>query len=63
MRVVIDRNKCVGGGNCVLAAPAVFSQDEEDGLVIILDANPAADQRAAVEMAVELCPAKVISIE
>jgi ferredoxin len=63
MRIVIDRSKCVGGGNCVLTAPAVFTQDDEDGLVLVLNSTPPADQWEAVRLAAELCPAKVISVE
>jgi ferredoxin len=63
MRVVIHRDKCIGGGSCVLTAPAVFTQSDDDGMVILLDANPPENLHAAVRQAVELCPAKVISIE
>jgi ferredoxin len=63
MRIKIDRSKCVGGGNCVLSAPTVFTQDNEDGLVVVLDENPPADQGEAVQLAIELCPAKVIWLD
>lgn len=35
-RVGAERDRCVGAGQCVLAAPGVFDQDEEDGLVRVL---------------------------
>ncbi|MGZ4751071.1 MAG: ferredoxin [Oryzihumus sp.] len=41
MRVVIDRERCQGAGMCALTAPAVFDQSEEDGRVVVLDADPA----------------------
>lgn len=61
MRVVVDRDKCVASGACVLAAPGVFAQDE-DGIVQLgaEDVKPA-DERV-VRDAVEACPAAVIEI-
>lgn len=38
MKVIIDEDKCVGAGQCVLAAAEVFDQREDDGIVVLLDA-------------------------
>lgn len=62
MRVTIDRSKCVGSGNCMMTAPEVFEQDD-DGVVVLLNATPPESQEAAVRQAVELCPARVISVD
>lgn len=62
MRVTIDRSKCVGSGNCMMTAPEVFEQDD-DGIVVLLNAAPPESQHAAVRQAVELCPARVISTD
>lgn len=40
MLIHIDQEKCCGAGHCVLAAPEVFDQRDEDGIVILLDAAP-----------------------
>lgn len=32
MRTHADRDKCIGAGQCAMAAPAVFDQDD-DGVV------------------------------
>lgn len=37
MKVIIDENKCVGAGQCVLAAADVFDQRDEDGIVVLLN--------------------------
>ena len=58
----IDASKCVGGGLCVMAAPKVFAQNEDDGLVVVLDDNPPPEQYEAVREAARLCPAIVIKI-
>nr|WTB29693.1 ferredoxin [Streptomyces sp. NBC_00830] len=50
-----ERDRCVGAGQCVLAAPAVFDQDE-DGLVLVLDERPSVSQSDAVHGAVRACP-------
>ncbi len=58
MRLEVDRERCVGAGMCVLTAPEVFEQDEEDGRVRLLDREP-----AEVGDAVQLCPAQAITVE
>ncbi len=62
MRVIVDHDKCVGSGQCVLAAAQVFDQGDEDGLVILLDDNPPAELRQAVRQAATLCPARAITV-
>ncbi|MFI9274316.1 ferredoxin [Kitasatospora sp. NPDC052896] len=63
MRVTADQGKCVGGGYCTLNAPTVFDQDEETGLVVVLDADPAAGRRVEVEAAVRDCPSGAVRLE
>ncbi|QTO23422.1 MULTISPECIES: ferredoxin [Burkholderia cepacia complex] len=63
MKIKVDVDKCIGAGLCVLAAPKVFAQDEDTGLVILLQEEPAEDQHEAVREAARLCPALVISCE
>lgn len=62
MKVTVNRNKCVASGQCVLAAAAVFDQDEDDGVVILLDDDPRPDQYDAVTLAAQMCPASVIDV-
>ncbi|MEU0569264.1 ferredoxin [Nonomuraea sp. NPDC005983] len=63
MKIIIDQDKCVGGGQCVMAAPEVFDQRDSDGVVELLDATPPADQQEAVRDAVLFCPAAAIRLE
>lgn len=63
MKIVIDDEKCVAAGQCCLAAPQVFDQRDEDGIAFLLDNDPPDDSRADVEDAIELCPARAISME
>ncbi|MCK2237384.1 MULTISPECIES: ferredoxin [unclassified Crossiella] len=62
MKVLIDQDRCCGAGSCVLAAPEVFDQREEDGIVALLDPTPDDSQRALVDDAVSRCPAAAISV-
>lgn len=61
--VRIDEHKCIGAGQCVLAAPEVFDQREEDGIVVLLQPHPPASLASGVLRAAKLCPARVIVVE
>ena len=61
MHVEVDPPKCVTSGQCVMIAPEVFDQDDE-GIVRLLDAEPAPELREAVSEAAAICPAAVIRL-
>lgn len=61
-RIEVDEDICVGGGQCVLAAPDVFDQREDDGVVILLTAQPPQERLEAVRRAEILCPAAAIRV-
>jgi ferredoxin len=60
--VEIDRTRCIGAGQCVLAAPELFDQSEDDGLVVLLAPSPAAEHEGAARQAAAACPASVITL-
>lgn len=62
MRVAADRDLCIGAGLCVVSAPAVFDQDDDDGLVELLVDEPDIADAAAVREAVGLCPSGALSV-
>ncbi|MER7687148.1 ferredoxin [Streptomyces sp. NPDC097610] len=62
MKITVDEDKCCGAGQCVLLAPEVFDQRDDDGIVVLLDAEPAVEQHAAVREAVAVCPAAAIEL-
>ena len=62
MRVTVDRDRCIGAGNCALIAPSVFDQDPDEAVVVVLDESPPEDSRPAVQEAVDRCPAAVIAL-
>ncbi|WP_017241940.1 ferredoxin [Streptomyces sp. SS] len=61
-RLTADRERCIGAGMCAMTAPDVFDQDPDDGLVLLLHAEPPAAHRAAVRMAVGVCPSGAIAL-
>ena len=63
MKVTADQDKCVSSGQCVLNATEVFDQRDEDGVVVLLIAEPAADQTDHIRRAAAACPALAIDIE
>lgn len=62
MKVTVDEEKCCGAGTCALVAPAVFDQRDEDGTVVLLDAEPAAEHHEAVRDAASTCPAGAVEL-
>lgn len=61
MNVVVQTSACVGAGQCALVAPDVFDQDD-DGIVLLLEAAPQGADADAATRAARLCPARAISL-
>ncbi|AGL17492.1 ferredoxin [Actinoplanes sp. N902-109] len=62
-RIVADRGRCVGAGQCVLTDPAAFDQDEQDGTVLVLADTPADEQALRrARQAVDICPSRALSL-
>lgn len=62
MKVIVDEDKCCGAGQCVLLAPEVFDQREDDGIVILLNAEPGPDQYDLVRESAAVCPGAAIEV-
>ena len=62
MKVMVDAVKCVAAGQCVVAAPEVFDQREEDGVVILLTETPGPALHEATREAALICPAAAITV-
>ncbi|MFI6875169.1 ferredoxin [Streptomyces sp. NPDC050400] len=61
MKVVVDMNKCQDHGQCVFAAPDVFSFDDAGRLAYVPDPDDALLEE--VEEAADVCPLQAIRIE
>jgi ferredoxin len=61
VKVEADRDVCIQAGNCVMVADAVFDQDD-DGIVVVLVDEIPADQVDNVREAVKLCPSQALRL-
>ena len=62
MQITVDRDRCLGTGQCVRVAAEVFGQDQDDGLVVVLDADPTKELQGKVLLAESMCPVAAISV-
>ena len=60
MKVKVDRELCIGVGNCVVIAPSVFKLDDENKAVVLDPGS--ADEQTLMEAA-ESCPENAIIVE
>ena len=63
MKVTVDQDLCVSSGQCVLNAAQVFDQRDSDGVVVLINNDPPADQADNVRRAAAACPAQAIHVE
>jgi ferredoxin len=59
IEIAIDRELCMGSGNCSFWAPGVFDLDD-DGIAVVLD--PTAQPEDKVVLAAQGCPTQAISV-
>ncbi|MEU2558719.1 ferredoxin [Streptomyces longispororuber] len=62
MDIRVDRELCVGSGNCVANVPQVFDQDDDEGLVLVHTTEVPEHLRASVELAERVCPVGAIQV-
>lgn len=61
MGIAVQTDACVGAGQCALVAPDVFDQDD-DGIVMLLEPHPEGALLDAANRAARLCPARAITV-
>ena len=61
MRIIADRERCASAGMCALTAPDLFDQDEEDGRVVVLNADPLGGDARDAAVAIEVCPSGALA--
>jgi ferredoxin len=62
MEIAVDQDVCCGSGLCALAAPTVFDQRDEDGVVVTLTTTPDESHYDAVRAAAAACPTSAIHL-
>jgi ferredoxin len=55
----VDRDLCMGSGQCVWYAPNTFDQDDETIAVV---ADPVGDPAEKIQTAVDFCPTRALSL-
>ncbi|MEU6478751.1 ferredoxin [Streptomyces sp. NPDC047017] len=61
MRIDIDKDLCIGAGQCALAAPDVFTQDD-DGFSALLPGHEDDTGDPMVREAARACPVGAITV-
>lgn len=59
LEIRIDRDTCMGSGNCAFWAPGVFDLDDE-GISVLVD--PDAQSEEKIVVAAQGCPTQAISV-
>ena len=62
MKAAVDRDSCIGCGNCEAVCPDVFVLDDENKSTVIINLIPKEFEACAKEAA-EQCPVNAITIE
>ncbi|GAA3205724.1 ferredoxin [Actinocorallia longicatena] len=57
-----DREACRGAGQCTRLAPALFDQDDDTGLVVLLTDSPTEAQLPTARHAASFCPTGAITL-
>ncbi|MFD7062006.1 ferredoxin [Streptomyces sp. NPDC059906] len=61
MRIGIDKDTCIGAGQCALTAPGVFTQDD-DGYSTLVPGQEDGGGSALVREAARACPVRAITV-
>jgi ferredoxin len=57
--VEIDRDRCIGSGQCLVYAPGTFAHDEETKAVVD---SASTEDLAMIQNAVEACPTRALEL-
>ena len=60
VRVAVDEQRCIGGGQCEMLEPDVFLLDDDEAISSVI--GPGALPRQRAEVVVHRCPGAAISI-
>ena len=59
LRISIDRDTCMGSGNCCFHAPATFDLDDDMKAIVV---DPTGDPDQRILLAADGCPTRSIAV-
>ena len=59
LEITINRERCIGSGNCGFWAPSTFDLDDE-GVAVVIDAD--GDDEQSIRNAAGGCPTRAIGV-
>ena len=59
LRIHIDRERCMGSGNCAFHASNTFDLDDEMKAIVV---DPVGDSDEKVRLAIDGCPTMALSL-
>jgi ferredoxin len=59
LEITINRERCIGSGNCSFWAPSTFDLDDE-GIAVVIDAG--GDDEQSIRNAAAGCPTRAIAV-
>jgi ferredoxin len=62
VRIQVHRDRCVGSSNCSMVLPQVFGQDEDEGLVELIDPTGGSNDLGRLQDVAYECPAQAIEV-
>lgn len=57
-KLSVNRDRCMGSGQCTFYAPATFDLDDDSIAVVVNDHGDGDEQ---IRMAIEVCPTRAIA--
>jgi ferredoxin len=62
VKLIADRDACIGSGNCMMVSEELFDADD-DGVVVLLAEDVPESEKDHAREAVRFCPASVLRLE
>ncbi|GAA4240040.1 ferredoxin [Actinomadura meridiana] len=62
MHITTDTDSCIGSGQCALALPEIFDQDDTEGKVLLINDSPDRELHDDVREAAYRCPMQAITV-
>lgn len=63
MKILIDRDRCEGHGQCVAAAPDVFDLDDDGIAILRTSETVTGDLATQATAAAEVCPVAALALD